>query len=181
MCSYYGRFKSLRTISEFIALANKIHNNLYDYSFSEYKGCKNKLIIVCSKHGMFEQAPDSHINGQTGCPSCMNKTSKMEKKWLDLIGIPEQQRQIKIFLSKNKIPIVVDGFDPITNTVYEFYGDYWHGNPSKYDKHKTNPKTKTTYNELYQDTILREKKLIKAGYNIISIWESDYKQYLKKI
>lgn len=25
----------------------------------------------------------------------------------------------------------VDGFDPIINTIYEFYGDFWHGNPKK--------------------------------------------------
>jgi hypothetical protein len=34
------------------------------------------------------------------------------------------------FKGKNiYLSLSLDGFDPRTNTIYEFYGDYWHGNP----------------------------------------------------
>ena len=69
---------------------------------------------------------------------------------------------------------IVDGFDPITNTVYEFYGDYWHGNPNKKYNSDINMKSKTLFSELYQNTINRERYLISKGFNIISIWEDDF-------
>ncbi len=40
--------------------------------------------------------------------------------------------------------------------------------------HDINPKTKTTFGELYENTLKREKKLKKAGYKVISIWASDF-------
>ena len=32
----------------------------------------------------------------------------------------------------------VDGYCYETNTVYEFHGDYWHGNPIVFDSDDTN-------------------------------------------
>jgi hypothetical protein len=73
----------------------------------------------------------------------------------------------------------LDGYDSKTNTVYEFNGDYWHGNPKKYNWNDINKINKKTFLELYLDTLNKEQLLINAGYNIISIWESDYKKCLK--
>jgi G:T-mismatch repair DNA endonuclease (very short patch repair protein) len=69
---------------------------------------------------------------------------------------------------------IVDGYDPITNTIYEFNGDFWHGNPSKYKKFDINPISGKTFGELYKKTLEKEDNLKKLGYNVISIWESDY-------
>lgn len=57
------------TTSEFIIKGNKIHNNKYDYSLSEYFGANNKIKIICSNHGEFEQIASSHLRGQ-GCKEC---------------------------------------------------------------------------------------------------------------
>jgi hypothetical protein len=32
----------------------------------------------------------------------------------------------------------IDGFCEISNTIYEFYGDIWHGNPNKFNKNLLN-------------------------------------------
>jgi len=59
--------------------------------------------------------------------------------------------------------------------VYEFYGDLWHGNPSRFKRENINPiNKKKTYGELYDETIKRENILKNAGFNIVTIWESDY-------
>ncbi len=54
---------------QFIKNSNKIHNNKYNYSFVEYQDARTKVKIICSIHGEFKQAPDSHIQ-KHGCPEC---------------------------------------------------------------------------------------------------------------
>jgi hypothetical protein len=53
----------------FIEKANIIHNNEYDYSLVQYANNYTKVKITCKKHGVFEQTPHNHLNGQ-GCPKC---------------------------------------------------------------------------------------------------------------
>lgn len=57
------------TTEDFIAKAQNIHGNRYDYSLVEYKGTHTKVKIVCPEHGIFEQEPNVHIMG-SGCPIC---------------------------------------------------------------------------------------------------------------
>ena len=58
--------------------------------------------------------------------------------------------------------ILFDGYEPETNTVFEFYGCKWHGCPcSKTDKIK------------YNETIEREKIIKSLGYNLVSVWECE--------
>jgi len=59
-----------RTTESFIIEANGIHNNKYDYSNAVYTRIDHKVKIVCSKHGMFEQTPHTHLIYKSGCPEC---------------------------------------------------------------------------------------------------------------
>jgi hypothetical protein len=63
----------------FISDAIKKHGNIYDYSLVEYKTAKDKVEIICKKHGIFEQQAYNHING-SGCQQCYleskNKTTE---------------------------------------------------------------------------------------------------------
>ena len=54
----------------FIEKAKTIHGDKYDYSKVEYKSIKEKVCIICPKHGEFWQTPDNHINQKSGCPKC---------------------------------------------------------------------------------------------------------------
>jgi hypothetical protein len=65
-------------INEFIELANKKHNNVYNYDKVIYINNVTKIIITCPIHGDFTQIPRGHLNGQ-GCPKC-NKTYKLTQK-----------------------------------------------------------------------------------------------------
>jgi len=68
----------------------------------------------------------------------------------------------------------VDGFCQSTNTVYEFYGDYYHGNPKKYGADEYNKTCKKTQGELYDLTMKREQMIISLGFNFVCIWECDW-------
>ena len=70
----YQKRRGKLTIEEFIEKANKVHNNKYDYSKTEYITAQDKVCIICPEHGEFWQKANSHLRGQ-GCPKCANKYS----------------------------------------------------------------------------------------------------------
>ena len=45
----------------FILKAKLVHGDKYDYSKVEYKGCLEKVCIICPEHGEFWQTPKSHL------------------------------------------------------------------------------------------------------------------------
>lgn len=57
------------TKEEFVAKANQIHGNKYDYTKTNYINKDIKVTITCPIHGDFQQAPLSHLSG-CGCPKC---------------------------------------------------------------------------------------------------------------
>ena len=86
------------------------------------------------------------------------------------LRIPDtkEHHQLKILRKE------VDGYDKKTNTIYEFLGDYYHGNPEKYECSKYNPTCHKTFGELYENTIKKFQKLKECGYIIKYIWENDW-------
>lgn len=163
--------------SVFIQQANKIHNDKYNY-IDEYKGAHISIIINCQIHGNFKQTPNSHLRGR-GCPRCQWKnSSKLENDWLDYLGIGKENRDRRILIDGRLFKF--DAYIEETNTIYEFYGDYWHGNPNKVYKNSINIRSKETFSDLYEKTIKREEFLKAKGYNIISIWEYDYLKQMKE-
>ena len=74
---------------------------------------------------------------------------------------------------KNKY-IKVDGYHKETNTIYEFHGDFWHGNPSIFNPSDIHPMIKKKYGELLKNTLHREMKIRNLGYNYVCIWERDF-------
>jgi cytochrome c2 len=68
----------------FIARAAATHGDYYDYSQAVYKSTRDKVTIVCPKHGAFEQLPSNHING-SGCPQCGKgrQGATRQEKWLE--------------------------------------------------------------------------------------------------
>ena len=57
------------TTMEFIEKAKEVHGDKYDYSKVEYKNAREKVCIICPKHGDFEQISNLHLQG-SGCPKC---------------------------------------------------------------------------------------------------------------
>lgn len=155
----------------FVARSTKVHNAQYDYSLVEYKSAKTKVSIQCPKHGTFHQTPDNHVNQRQGCPHCViPKSSRKEREWLDSIGVPDNNRQVRIALH-NGLYASVDGL--VGNVVYEYWGDFWHGNPLVFDSNKNHPMIDMTFGELYERTMRKRQDIIASGYDLIEIWETE--------
>ena len=72
--------------------------------------------------------------------------------------------------------IQVDGWCEKTNTVYEFHGDVYHGNPTIYSEEDLcHPYDKSvTAGELYEKTMQKENAITSRGFNLVTMWESDW-------
>ena len=58
------------SVTDFIEKAKEKHGDKYDYSLiKEFNGVRDKVKIICPKHGIFEQQANSHLRG-SGCPKC---------------------------------------------------------------------------------------------------------------
>lgn len=57
------------TIQDFINEARKIHGDKYDYSKVNYVNSRERVCIICHKHGEFWQTPEKHLYGR-GCKLC---------------------------------------------------------------------------------------------------------------
>ena len=170
---------------QFIEKAILKHGNKYDYSKVEYINSLTKIKIICNTHGEFNQMPSSHLVG-TNCPKCcQTNCSKSQIEWLKFIS---KLNDIHIIHSLNGGEFVIpntkfkaDGYCKETNTIYEYHGDYWHGNPNRFDKDKINKTTDCTFGELYKNTLEREQHIKDLGYNLVIMWENDWNKINKSI
>ena len=136
---------------------------------SDYVDFNTPINVVCAEcsHSFTKRPKSFYLYGT--CPGCNNgSVSQKETAWLDLMKIPPECRQQLIPNTSFR------GDGLIGNTIYEFYGDFWHGNPARYPSNKINKVNKYTMEYLFQKTLKREAKLKSLGYHLIYIWESDY-------
>lgn len=150
------------------------HGNKFDYDWSEYIGKAGSIKITCHKHGKFVQLINEHIKSKYGCPSCAkSSTTIAEIDWLSKFDITHYQHKIQM----GEHFIKVDGYNTITNTVYEYLGNYWHGHPiySANCKNIINQNNKKLFTELFDETFNRFQLLKSMEYNIIYVWEYDLK------
>lgn len=198
-CPLCNKRRKNITFKMFLELARKMHDKIYIYKKDYYKGIDKKVKIKCRKkgHGYFLQNYLDHIRGK-GCPICTRKTG-YSRKAIEWLRKMEKHLKIKIRHMKhigeysikllNGKNIKVDGYHPRSKTVFEFHGDAYHGNPKVYK-----PNSKPNYyfpnktaKRLYKETKEREKQIKRLGFNLITIWESDYnnptnfKKWLKKV
>lgn len=61
-----------KTTEQFIAEAKAIHGDKYDYSKTVYKTGKEKVCIICPRHGVFWQRASDHLRGHK-CPVCASE------------------------------------------------------------------------------------------------------------
>jgi hypothetical protein len=187
-CGYKTISKKTRSnLNIFLKKAKKVHKNKYDYSKTEYVNSRTHIIIICQEHGEFKQLPADHITGR-GCRQCGYKISNYSEesiKWLNYIS---KKNNIYIEHAKNKgeyvIPdtrLRVDGYDRENNTVYEYYGCFFHGCLMCFDIDGKNARSGKLYKQLLDDTIKREKIIKEKGHNLVSIWEHEWKNLKKTI
>ncbi len=186
-----GELRGLKQIenNDFMNDAIRIWGDKYDYSKVDYQGSDAKVKIICKVHGEFEKTPGNHTHKTKpqGCLKCQTKKqhSKAQIDWLNFISkkeniIIQHAENDKEFIIPNT-KYKADGYCQETNTIYEFHGDYWHGNPNVFDSNEINKTTKCTFGELYQKTLEKEENIKAMGFNLITIWENDWDKINKSI
>lgn len=69
----------IENTEDFIKKSKSIYGNKYDYSKVNYINSREKVCIICKKHGEFFQSPNDHVNG-CQCPKCVNSNLENELK-----------------------------------------------------------------------------------------------------
>jgi hypothetical protein len=180
ICGKYRKSMKLRkSLSRFIQDAVVVHGDKYDYSQVDYVHTMWAVHIICPEHGVFLQTPDNHLHGNN-CPRCRGSISVRCDAWLNSIGIPNTPAHREVFGLIPNRRYTVDGYDPKTGTVYEFHGDYWHGNPKKYGPDDVNPSCGLTFGYLYEKTLQKRQHFIDAGYQWVEIWESEWMEQSRR-
>ena len=62
------------------------------------------------------------------------------------------------------------------NKIIEYYGDYWHCNPLKYDTDYYHVYKKKITTEVWKFDFDKVNFAISQGYSVLIIWETDYKK-----
>jgi hypothetical protein len=137
-------------------------------------------------HLPYKQSVYNKCKRGDGCPQCSTiGYSKMAIRWLSYMELFLKckiqhaenggEKRIKINGKSNK----VDGYCESLNTIFEFHGDIFHGNTDKFDKNHKNWRSNKTMQSLLDETNAKIKRFRDAGYNVIEIWESDFKLFEK--
>ena len=107
------------------------------------------------------------------------KYSHGQIEWLNYIKVstPDIRHALTSANGEYSIPnsrYSADGYSETENRIFEYDGDYWHGNPQIYNQQDMNKVTKTTFGELYEKTQKKKQFCIDSGYKYVSIWESEW-------
>lgn len=108
--------------SEFIEKAKKIHKNTYDYSKVDYHSDSEPVVIICKKHGEFQQTPNNHLSGK-GCPKCQLKSqaklyNKLAESFPDIEIVFETKPNSISWLGEQRFDI----YFPKYNIAVEYNG-----------------------------------------------------------
>ena len=94
--------------------------------------------------------------------------------WLNETENHEIQHKLNSGVERRVGPFFADGYDPNTNTIFEFDGCYYHGHQCWLTERVTSEKWIQIQPALKKQTEKRRTFLKNEGYNIISIWECEY-------
>jgi len=145
-------------------LARKVHGNLYDYSLVNYTFAKEKIQIICKKHGIFCQEANSHLYG-VGCPICHQPVTDPQQELIEFLhdeNVIVNDR--KILGNKKELDIYLPDF----KIGIEFNGIYWHSF-DKLESTKERQKHLTKFKECKQ-----------RGIQLFQVSELEWKDPIKR-
>ena len=69
----------------------------------------------------------------------------------------------------------------VGNKIIDFFGDYYHCNPNKYDGDYYNHRARKCAWQIWEHDKIRKERLEKDGYIVKIVWESEYKADKKRV
>jgi len=111
-------------LKKFIEKAVLVHNGKYNYTHVNYINMHTKVLIQCEKHGLFEQRPHRHLQGD-GCKECAK------------------------LLMSNKMRLSINSFIDKSNEVHNYKYDY---SNVDYVNNKTKVKIKCPIHGVFEQT-----------------------------
>jgi hypothetical protein len=175
------------TTKQFVAACVLKRGDKYSYDKVQYVDSNTDVVITCSTHGDFKQNPANHLHNIADCPKCTRgRFSKVAIEWLQY-----RSRQDGVYIQHamnagemtvqlpNGKRMKFDGYSAETNTVYEFWGDFFHGNPKCYEPDYVNPVNKRKMGDLWRETCERSDATLELGYNLTTIWENEWRALCK--
>lgn len=109
---------SVRSNKEkFIAKCREVYGDLYDYSKVVYVHNKEKVCVICPKHGEFWVTPNNHMRGSR-CPACYGTPKKTTEQFIKEARVIHGN---KYDYSKVKY----DGTDVKVCIVCPEHGEFW--------------------------------------------------------
>lgn len=189
-----GSEKQIMSNAEFIKRCQAKYPDMFIYDRTQYAKYKDYVTITCKKHGDFQTTPRWLLGNKVtyGCPTCADingrasNCSKVQIEWLHHMEkelnctIQHMYNGGEYIITTGESQFKADGYCHETNTVFEFHGDFWHGNPNVYPNNMIHPVKKLTMGAIYKKTLEREQAIRNAGYNLVVIWERDWVKMQKK-
>jgi hypothetical protein len=159
--------KIFKFAAKFIASAQAVHGDSYDYSSVEYAGQQTKVTILCPEHGPFQQSPEHHVKRAQGCPECSHHRSRGEAAALAFVSIfaGAETRNRKIIAPKE-----LDIYVPSAALAIEYCGEYWHGASSVEDER--------TYRLRHLE---KYRACAAVGIRLLTVYESEWQSRTKPI
>jgi hypothetical protein len=134
----YKENKLINDKLKFIKDSKKTHKDNYDYSLVDYVSATEKVKIICTEHGEFEQTPNNHLSKKNKCPKCAlkyNLSQDSVNNYLKSLNIDTELNN-RLILNGKELDIYI----PSRNLAIEYNGLYWHSEEyisSNYHLNKT--------------------------------------------
>ena len=136
-CPLCGFEAHTMTKDDFLLRARTTHGYKYEYDLDSFRGSRQKVRIICPKHGEFWQDANKHLSGY-GCPKCKDDRYKesFERNVKEVWQGKYDLSQVQYCGGKRKITVVCPDHGPFVIEAHSFCRG--HGCPSCHQSHGEN-------------------------------------------
>lgn len=168
-----NKIKNKKTTEYCIDRIKKVHGDKYDLSKINYKNNREKIEVICKKHGSFLISPENIYYGK-GCPKC--NASKLEQELIIEFENNNIDYEYQVHLKNDKRKSI-DFFIPSKNIFIECQGEQ-HYTPTKFTQKTTDEESEIIFEN--RKNIDAEKYKYAKENNCEMIYYSNKKHFINK-
>lgn len=80
----------------------------------------------------------------------------------------------------NRVNAKVDGYDPVTKTIIQVHGCFWHGHNKCFQAHTINQVKGVSMGVLFDQSQTQLHRFREAGFDVQVVWECEVREMIKK-